>query len=88
MIVGAVRLCIIPGCGLPHRSRGYCSAHYRAAYRTGKLVLRPDIRRGQSERLPGVYVSKACAEKLRAQGPTMYRAIKRALEAWARSPGA
>ena len=36
------RICVVKGCGRPHKAKGYCSAHDQQIRRTGKITpVRP-----------------------------------------------
>jgi hypothetical protein len=42
-LIDIPRICVVPGCGRPHRSRGLCHAHYMSWSR--------DIAKGRSPRI-------------------------------------
>jgi hypothetical protein len=49
------RLCSIPGCGKPHRSRGFCDMHYQRFRRNGDPLkvsrIRPAPPKGPDKRV-------------------------------------
>jgi len=83
----AVR-CLVPQCGRPIHSRGYCASHYRQLLR-GRVPSRPIRPRGNGEkpvlavRLPAVLIS-AMDRKLRRAGLSRAELLTDLVERWVR----
>ena len=82
------RKCLVPECGRPVHSRGYCASHYRQLLR-GRVPSRPIRARGRGEkpvlavRLPAMLIS-AMDRKLRRSGLSRAELLEQLVHRWVR----
>lgn len=74
-------LCSFPECGRPAEAKGLCHAHYRQHQR--QRALKP-LRLERGVKLPGITITRACADALAVLAENPYAAAREVLEGWAR----